>query len=1060
MAKISLRMYNREIEGLIEQGQRLDEAIAHSRHILKTYPKHLETYRLLGKAYLEAKRYDAAVDIFQRVLVVAPEDFVSHVGMSIIADDKGKLDDAIWHMERAFEVQPSNAAIQAELQRLFGRRDGVEPPKIRLTRGALAHMYVQGELFTQAISEIRAVLANDPRRTDMQALLARAYYRNGQKTDATELCTELLSKYPYCLDANRLMAEILPGTQRADAAQEYRQRVIELDPYAAFAQDSLFRADNVADNLVTIERLEYTGVTAETPSALGIGVEPETAPATRAPAPAVDATPGAAASGNLPSWLQGTADESAAAAPPAPAPAPEDIPEFLRKAGWGAASEAPGAEAPVEPPPPAQVAPDTSGAVEGDLPEWVKALAPKEEPPAAAEPASPTAQQDLFEAQSPASQAFAADTPDWLRDLGPAPVQPSAADAEAASSNVSTLPPDAPGWLRDLGPTPSQPAAPVTEAASASADVPAIPPKTPDWLRDLDQEPAAPVTPAAVEPSEQTPDWLKELAGRELDEPATPAAQVGETDWLGELRSEQPAAAPAEAAAEESPDWLKEFDNDLETPLPKTTRLEPSMLEPPVPAVSTPPVSTPKPIEPPASGLGSLGTTAQEQDDAMAWLESLAAKHGAKPEELVTDPNARTDVAPEWVDKAKEIGEPEQPVEIPPPAADETGVWLRSLGFDEEKAEPAASGTAEERLFEFPSGFEDQKAFEEKPLQPQKEEPPAAEAALPETPDWLRGFGTRPGGRPELEDAPDWLKSSAPEESEPEEQRPVFPPEANVLTARLRPLPESEPAAAPAEPPPAEESFTDLPAWLAGLDGEEPAASRVPAEGASSDELPAWLKSEIEPEPEAKQPANPADWHPAQPKPAEVPSPVSELKAEPPKAREPVVEMPPPAAQVPQPVSEIPSQPAEQPEPAPEAPPQAAEMKSPVSEELHPVAEKPVSVPAPEPAHVEVQPPAPQQPAPAPARAKAAAAAKSPLPSLGDAQLQLGRGNISAALDIYGKLIRKGKSLEDIIRDLRDALYRYPVEVPLWQSLGDAYMRANRLQEALDAYTKAEELLR
>src|SRR5512146_1248649 len=219
MAKISLRMYNREIEGLIEQGQRLDEAIAHCRHILKTYPKHLETYRLLGKAYLEARHYDESVDIFQRVLVVAPDDFVSHVGMSIIADDKGRLDDAIWHMERAFEVQPANAAIQAELQRLFGRRDGIEPPKIRLTRGALAHMYVQGELFPQAISEIRAVLAGDAKRTDMQTLLARAYQRNGQKAEATDICTELLGKYPYCLDANRLMAEIVPGTQKADTAQ-------------------------------------------------------------------------------------------------------------------------------------------------------------------------------------------------------------------------------------------------------------------------------------------------------------------------------------------------------------------------------------------------------------------------------------------------------------------------------------------------------------------------------------------------------------------------------------------------------------------------------------------------------------------------------------------------------------------------------------------------------------------------------------------------------------------------------------------------------------------------
>jgi tetratricopeptide (TPR) repeat protein len=214
--------------------------VAHCRHILSTYPKHLDTYRLLGQAYLEAKRYDQAIDIFQRVLVAAPEDFVSHVGMSIIADDQGRLDEAILHMERAFEVQPSNAAIQSELQRLFGRRDGVEPPKIRLTRGALAHMYVQGELYTQAISEIRAVLTHDQNRPDMQVLLARAYFRNGQKAEAAEVCAALLANSPYCLDANRLMAASAAGGQLTDAAREYHRRVSELDPYAEFAQDSVF----------------------------------------------------------------------------------------------------------------------------------------------------------------------------------------------------------------------------------------------------------------------------------------------------------------------------------------------------------------------------------------------------------------------------------------------------------------------------------------------------------------------------------------------------------------------------------------------------------------------------------------------------------------------------------------------------------------------------------------------------------------------------------------------------------------------------------------------------
>ena len=157
MPKISLRAYNREISNLIDRGQ-TDEAVAHCQYILQTYPKHLESYRLLGKSYLEAHRYTEAVDIFQRVLAVVPDDFITHVGMSIIRNDENNLDAAIWHMERAFEVAPSNQAIQDELKHLYGRRDGQEPAKIRLTRGALCRMYVRGNQTRQAIAEIKSIL--------------------------------------------------------------------------------------------------------------------------------------------------------------------------------------------------------------------------------------------------------------------------------------------------------------------------------------------------------------------------------------------------------------------------------------------------------------------------------------------------------------------------------------------------------------------------------------------------------------------------------------------------------------------------------------------------------------------------------------------------------------------------------------------------------------------------------------------------------------------------------------------------------------------------------------
>jgi tetratricopeptide (TPR) repeat protein len=229
MSKTTLRTYNREIESLIEQNQ-FEQAIAHARHILQFFPKHIHTYRLLGKAYLESQRYGDAADVFQRVLSAIPDDFVSQVGMSIIREDEGNLDEAIWHMERAFEIQPANGAIQGELRRLYGRRDGMEPPKVRLTRGALARMYLKGELYQQAIAELRAALAEDPQRPDLLALLAQAYFMIGQRVEAADTCSALLKKTPYCLEANRILADILNDLQRRKHTASALKRLTRMQP--------------------------------------------------------------------------------------------------------------------------------------------------------------------------------------------------------------------------------------------------------------------------------------------------------------------------------------------------------------------------------------------------------------------------------------------------------------------------------------------------------------------------------------------------------------------------------------------------------------------------------------------------------------------------------------------------------------------------------------------------------------------------------------------------------------------------------------------------------------
>jgi tetratricopeptide (TPR) repeat protein len=68
--------------------------------------------------------------------------------------------------------------------------------------------------------------------------------------------------------------------------------------------------------------------------------------------------------------------------------------------------------------------------------------------------------------------------------------------------------------------------------------------------------------------------------------------------------------------------------------------------------------------------------------------------------------------------------------------------------------------------------------------------------------------------------------------------------------------------------------------------------------------------------------------------------------------------------------------------------------------------------------------------------------------------------NLEEALHIYTSLIKRGKMIEKVIEELQETLRKYPVDVALWQALGDAYMRNDSLQEALDSYSKAEDLLR
>ncbi len=227
MRRIALHEYLSQIEGLVDDN-RLPEAAAHCHFVLQQYPRHIGAYRLFGRALLEQQLYDDAIDIFERLLNADPEDLVPHAGLALAYSEGRDLERAIWHMERAFEVDPYNRAVQDELRKLYIARDGDAPPRLSLTRAALARLHMRAALFQQASAELTQLVAAYPNRVDLKLALAETLYRNASVVEAAALCREVLATLPFCIKANAILADALLRDELVDEARVHLKRVQDL----------------------------------------------------------------------------------------------------------------------------------------------------------------------------------------------------------------------------------------------------------------------------------------------------------------------------------------------------------------------------------------------------------------------------------------------------------------------------------------------------------------------------------------------------------------------------------------------------------------------------------------------------------------------------------------------------------------------------------------------------------------------------------------------------------------------------------------------------------------
>ena len=261
MAEISLNAYQDNLSQLSAE-KKHDEIIAHSRHILKSYPKNLRAYQQLAGALFAAERWAEAADVLRRLLGAMPQDFETHLRLAQSYQHLGEHERAIWHAERALDQEPNDAAAISLIRELYRRHRSEEIDRLQLTAGALAQQHIRGNLLTEALDTLDQALARNPERIDLQLLRARALWLDGQRMDAAEAALDILEKLPYAIDANRIMTELWLAEQRPADAQAYLQRIEDLDPYLAH---EIATGEPPPENLLLTEEFDASGLAQPAP---------------------------------------------------------------------------------------------------------------------------------------------------------------------------------------------------------------------------------------------------------------------------------------------------------------------------------------------------------------------------------------------------------------------------------------------------------------------------------------------------------------------------------------------------------------------------------------------------------------------------------------------------------------------------------------------------------------------------------------------------------------------------------------------------------------------------
>lgn len=213
-----------------------------ARHVLQAFPQNLKAKLYLGEALIAGSALAEAREMFEEVCASDPENIVAQVGLSTVAEREGDLVAATKYLERAMEIRPDMGELRPRLLNLY-QRTARHDVYLHLSRSGLARLFMRSHAYSQAIPEFHQMALANPNHREHVVALAEALWRNGDETEAHEICQEVLLQAPQLLKANLIEARY-QSSRDAVVSNKCWERAQALDPLLETAHE-LFGSDAV-----------------------------------------------------------------------------------------------------------------------------------------------------------------------------------------------------------------------------------------------------------------------------------------------------------------------------------------------------------------------------------------------------------------------------------------------------------------------------------------------------------------------------------------------------------------------------------------------------------------------------------------------------------------------------------------------------------------------------------------------------------------------------------------------------------------------------------------------